>query len=447
MDAPSSHPRRLLTAALLTAAMALFATTSTAGEPLDCTDEDRHSIDLGEAWEVGLAVDPGADAQQARIRAATADGDHIGRLRLPTTEVDAEGDLGKRVSPGAERDQGRSLRASAGASLQLPLYDSVFDDQADAADLRLDGAQLDADAHRIDLHETIARAYIDAAIADERQRHIDERRHQLQALADTVQRRIDAGVEGGVERHAIDQATARIERQLTEATTAHEQALHTLSHLLDRCVRPRSMPSELDASPDPDRPERPDSPHLQALRLQGRIADADAQVLSHTDRLQLFGVATGRLYFSPAYDNLPEPEYFAGLTLRWRPDLRGTRQRQSQAQRHRARALDDEASELHRQQIQRLDAIALVDRRLQTQRQALHREIDQAKERRDAALARWDQGVGSWLDLIDADERLQDAQLALLDLHHQSLLHAVESAALTDDLTSLSTLLDQPPRD
>ena len=396
---------------------------------VECVDDhDRgQRVELQTMWDEVAELEPGYRSVDSAIDAAVADRDVVARWWFPDVEFDAEGDVGKRVSPGAERDQGVSARTNVGTTVSSLLFDNARRYDRRERSRRIEEQQAAAERFDDEIRVEIAGVYLEAQIAEAQLEFLESQRREFDELGDIVDHRIDRGVEGDYQRRVFEAADARLSRLVTEARQELEQAVAELSGYIDRCVVPAATnaylrPMELvdDARPHPA---------VEELERRAEAVEMAAEATERRDHLRLSLIGVGRLYLSPAYEQFPEPEYYTGLSGVWRPDVGGTRRLRSEAESARARALDDEARSLERRvERQRLRYMQLrraFDERLQ----AVKSERTESRRRTEAAVRRWQQGVEDWTEVVDAREELIDAELNELELYRemarQFIRHAV----------------------
>lgn len=449
----SPRPRpitaRLASALVAASTIAVLPVTDIAASSPDCPsaieyDELDH-MTLHQALGESTEIEPGYGATQSDLEAAEVERDQIDRQWLPQPEISSQGDIGKRVSPGAERDQGVSARASIHSSLSLLLYDSGRHWQRRLRDLQIDEAQATQEVFDVDFRTDVARAYVEAYTARSRREVLERERAFLDELADVVDRRVEAGVESDYQARVLEESRARARRLAGDAADEFEAAVIELSGYVDRCIAPDELATDVGAIADIDAPESP--PEVRQLRRRAASADADADATEAQGRFEFRAIGTGGLYFSPAYDNVPEPEYFSGVSGLWRPDLSGTRGLQADAQSQRAEALQQEADSLERQAQRRLDALTRRAEQLDDRRAALERQRDHTQQRAAAATARWEQGVEQWTEVVDARERLEEVRLDEIDLYAEEAQVIIEWTQLTGETERLSGWLNNDDGD
>ncbi len=430
---------------LLSLAMASTATASELEDYDRCADLEEDAISLTQLWQSSIDVEPGYDAAEQERLAEQAHRRSIDRERYPGVDIHAEGDGGKRVSPGAERDQGVSARANMGATLDWLLYDSARQPRRSEADLRVQQQQAASEAFDAEHRARISRAYTEAAYEEARHHLLQQQAQELDELADIVERRIDAGVEGEYEARILAEAIAGIERQVAEARRNRQASIVELSATVGQCATParKAFDVPIDDTTSPGLAIPDDSPTLRSLRLQAQTMDAASELSEADGRLQIFGVGSTSMYLSPAYDNLPEPEYFAGVAGRFRPDLRGSRSQRAQSESYRARALELEAQSLQRQLHRHHQQLRREQDDLSQRLDELDVHLERTEERVDITYRRWEQGVEQWIDVVDARSDRQELLLERMELHREVTHSMIDYAELSGDFQPFRQWMQQ----
>lgn len=388
------------------------------------------AVDLTEVLELAGSEVPAARAGELRQEALVALEQALAREGLPKVEFSAGGDGGQRARPGEERGVGTGVRGDAVAELTWTLADGAREAQRVELRERRRGAGLEAEVGLLRRQAEVTRVYLDAGMAWADWDALDERRRQWLELREVVARRHAAGVERAIQREQLEAALAGVERQQAAAGLRLREQSGVLSVLAGRPVRPRSWVGWTAAGAPVPAVEAAagESVAVEWRRQQARGERAGAEVARREDAWRLDVVGSAGAYGSQAFDRAIEPEYFLGLRASWRPDLAGDRRRRAQAAELRARALEAEAEELELEtRSRRAQAELLLGGRGEVEDARL-REWHQAKQLEQATRLRWQRGVGSWSDWLQAAERLDELETLGRRLDLQVALGLVDYA-------------------
>ncbi len=432
---------RWLVALLVGAVIAGGSLELEAAEKAGCEDgfDEADVVSLEQVWNEGQKGEAGYRAAEQMVAAAGAERREVDRLWFPEVVLESEGDVGKRVSPGAERDQGVSARAFTGASVTALFFDSARAWQREQRSRHLQQQEAASAVFDSEYRAQVARAYVEADFAAENLRRISEQRSVVDELARRVERRVDAGVEGDYQLRMLDEAKAQVERRFADAQQAQQVTAAELSALMDRCVMPASLTPDMEAVENFDKAT--DSPRVAYLRQQASASHAGAEFTRRQGQFQLRARGVIGAYFSPAYDQFPEPEYYGGLQGLWTPDFRGTRDLRGQSQKLQAQALEEEARSVQQTERLQSDRFEQYRQKVSERRMRSEEHLQRSESRSEAAVLRWRQGVGTWREVLDAGESLEQARLRHLELQFDMAMALIDYAELIGALDELPTWL------
>ncbi|MFU8806799.1 MAG: TolC family protein, partial [Bradymonadaceae bacterium] len=406
----------------------------------DCTQWD--SIALIDAWEAAEATAPRLDALASTRQALSLDIDVHRRERLPRLAVTLQGDVGQRARPGEERALGPGGRGDVGALIAWPLFES---------ERRALGQYLESLGEEADQRERLERShtrleitasYIEAHASIEAVDHLFATRQATRALVDLVQARVEEQVEAPYALMVIEQRHGQLDRELRRATARRDRALLELSNLAGRCVSPAPLaqtPEPMSSSVVAETHSLLKAQHHQAAALQAR-----AEAIRRAGLFDVTALGVAGLYGSRVFENRVQPDYYAGLTMTWRPDWTGIRRLQSQAEIHRGRALLEEVQATRQDLERELDALVLDFDELQALLTMIEAHATAARERQRVAQHRFEAGVETLTQLIEAHQALSELLATRLD--HQAAMHilGLRVAATTDTWERLPGWLGQP---
>lgn len=405
-----------------------------------CSDDALHEIEsLPEAWALAEAESPVLASLQLQEEAQRLDTYARDRERLPALTLQAEGDAGQRVSPGEERALGPSARGNTRALGEWILYDVGHQARRHADDLRLLEATAQTASRRHQERLRITGLLITLLTAQLEfqgyQAHQDAAAPILQAAL----RRAEAGVEPSGTTARVRRLQQSMDRDAQDARLRLQQARDALAVTTGLCltVAPEALEEVLlhPITTDDAPPAAP--PEARLFQTRADRLHAEARAVEQIDGFTASAFASAGLYVSRAYDRPVEPELFAGLSARWRPDLFGVRRAQAAPLTLRAAAAQEEARGVREEAAERLQQLRREARTLQEDLQeALDAASVQETEARRAQ-RRWEQGVGTWNDALEAltEHASLKSQAALLNDRYLFTLLAVAAAsgALQDD--------------
>jgi outer membrane protein TolC len=400
-------------------------------------------ITLADLWIEAGEREPGYLSTTEALRAESAVRGSIQREWFPTLALDGLGNYGQRLSPGEERSLGVGPRGELRLAGTWTLIDSGRRARSVEAAYRVQAAAIDAGEFDQRFRAGLASTYLHASLAEEsaavHARHIEE----LRTLEGLVRLRITEGIETRVAGEHLDQIISRAEFE-AEATARERDALRLeLSLMAGRCV----SPGRLD--PAPGFPEEAivdgaGTPASRSLLRQADALDARGRAADGTGtwQLQLLG-GTGPNY-SRAFDgDRIRNEYLVGAGVRWQPDLFGVGRRLGTADRARAGSLRAEAASLDRALEREMQGAVHDLDRLRASGDAISRELDLAENAVRAAALRWNEGVGSWQELLQTSEDLLAVRIRRLDWTGETATALITFGILSNNLDQITTWLGQ----
>ncbi len=384
-----------------------------------------------------LAGNPDIALADARLRAAQAQADSSRAARLPTLDGVA-GIGGGRPPPAVIPGAGHFKSAKYGAlnfQWDLDLWGGKRENWA-AAVGQTRAAEVDAQAARVELSASVARAYVQFAyawtqldVADaEQQRSVDARR--------LTRERVAAGIDNHSQLKQSDAEVASAEQQVLAARNAIADARIQLAILLgtgpDRGLslqRPSALPLAI-----------PGLPQVIPAELIGHRADLVAarwrvEAAEHTirsDKTQFLpnisiSALAGALAVGSANPfEFPAAFYGGGPALSL-PIFDGGRRRANLA--GADASYDQAVAQYDKVLIAALNDIAqqLTDvQSLQAQLQAQLQARDAAQAAWSLAEQRYHAGVGSYLEALVVRQQLLSADQKLADLHARQLDRSVQ---------------------
>ncbi len=418
----------------------ISATVSFEAEAADfggCADDEGEMLTIHQIWEEGRQQEPEFRAKQEMVAAEKSLSDALQLERRPSLSIEAEADGGQRVSPGEERALGVSARGNMRGVGSWTLFDGARSWRAREQTSRWEEAQAVGALFEHEYRMEVARVFVDAQIAEARLSSLEAEAVELNELAVVVAQRVDAGVDGTYEAQRMEEAIARSERLLSEAAHRKRRAIIELSDRTGRCVRPMEL--EMSSGEKTlEAEEYGGSPRVEIFSRQAETLEATSESTARQDwvMVRLFGAAG--LYASRAYDDLWEPEYFAGAQGVWRPDLFGIRRTRAQADMHRAQASRAQAEAEERAIRRERASFQQIQREAQDRRREFVRESELVAKRVEVASQRWQQGVGTWMEAIEARERRIDVELDRLDFEREvahSVVDYVDRSGQIDELS------------
>lgn len=444
LQAPSymAWPRRpalprLLALRLL--ALSLLVCAASAGQEPPLAPEP--TLSLSQAWRLARGLDPGYAVEADGLAAADAEREALRRDLWPELALEVGGDAGQRARPSEERAVGFGSRGDAVVRASWTVGDSARRARSQELERRraaIAAAGVVFDSGR---RAALARIYVEVGTLEQRHGLLAQQRRALESLAQRVRRRVEAGVERGAEAHWIDEALARSDRVLDDGARDLELARTELAGYLGGGVR---------VAPIAPRAPEPDDlagqllgPRTLLLERQAEALEARSEVLGQQGRWSVRLLAAGGSYFSEAFDDDYEPEYLAGFSARWSPDLGGARRQRALAEQHRARAARAEAArertdlELHRTLAQE------TWQRHGARLAVLEEELRRAEQLERVTTLRWGQGAERWRDVQGARERVQEAELRRLDAGRELARSLVDFAEAAGRLDALPAWLGQ----
>ena len=398
-------------------------------------------VSLDSVWRWTEEHRPGYEIARFEASATEAEMQALRREGWPAFSIEAGGDYGQRVRPGEERDQGIAGRGEVLARLDWSLLQSGRNARERALALRRLGVIEAGAAFDHALRAEVARIYVELALELDRQEILREGLEAFSRIAEVVERRNAEGVEPAGAVFRITERRAAFTIDLGEAGDRIDALTTQLAAITGRELRPANV--TLDPEAVLTRQSVAPNPRLAELRLQAEERRADAEVLRETDRwrVDLYGAAGP--YFSEAFDDRYEQEYFGGLRFIWSPDVAGVRRERSLAQRQRARALESEEADLRARFVERTEFIRRELRDYALRWSGKVEVIEQARNSERAAQLRWREGVGSWRDFADELDEAVEARLDEVAWRKSMADRVIEYAEITAGLDALPGWLGQ----
>jgi outer membrane protein TolC len=407
------------------------------------TPLDGEPLPLAAVWVLSREAEPGYSAAREAAAAEMAARNAVGRERLPVLALEAAGDQGQRARPGEERAIGVGARGDVRAIAGWTILDSSQGWRETERQRRVEEMRWAGEVFDADFRAAVGRVYLDVATEEARRLVVAAHRVDVAELARVIGLRREAGVEIEYDAFLIEEALARYDRRLAEATHRSEAAQAELAMLAGRCVRPTGLRPR--PPPLPAHSVATDAnPRVRLLRERAAAQAAAAGAVRRQDlwRLQILG-ATGP-YFSEAFADGPvEPEYIVGVSASWNPDLAGIRRTRAAAEAARARAVQHEAASEQRAVERELARLTVSWARFDERRRELDRELELTQRRANAAGLRWMAGVDRWREVVDAQERLLEVRLAQLELEREIALALIAYGERAGELDSLPSWLGQ----
>ncbi len=370
------------------------------------------SVTLSEVLQRAQALEPGLAVGERLVAAAEGEASAVRRERVPTLALEGMANWGQRVSPGEERALGVGERAELRALLEFGLLESGRQARLVAADRRVAEARADSASLAAGFEMEVAAAFVQSALALEFEATLEAHRAALAALEGPVRMRAEAGMVTAGDLARFEDEVVRSERGLVEAREVRAGADAVLRALAGSCVSARPLAPatrgvEVTAEGHPE---------VRRLREAAGSREAAARAIARQDRLSLGLVGSAGPTRSRAHDPGPvEQEYLLGITGQWRIDPGGVRSRLAQAERSRSSALVFQAEQLRREQERAIERTRLALDGAEARALLHEQEEAQAVESRRVAALRWEEGVGSWSELFQAEDRLRDARSATIE--------------------------------
>jgi outer membrane protein TolC len=378
--------------------------------------ETPELVSLPQVWERGRALEPGFQAARELEAAGVAARAAAVRSWIPTFQVETLWNHGQRTSPGEERVLGVGPRGDLRLLGNWTLLDGSRGDRLREAGAEMAAARAAGAVFDVEWRGMAARSWSAALVAERGTELLREHRIELDALGAVVERRARAGVEADWEVRLLQEARARAATRLATAEELRDARLTDLSRLVGACVRPEvpgGMPV-LHPSTDRTQPIDPSrDPRVHHLLELAAAREAQARAASHADRWSLAVVGGAGPTRSRAFDPGPvEYEYLAGVSGRLRLDAGGVQRMNRRSGEAEAQALRADAQSLELALTRELAVIETELGRMGARGEALQEAVDQADGSLEAARRRWEAGVDSWSQVMQAMERRLDAATA-----------------------------------
>lgn len=383
--------------------------------------------------EEALAQNQDLVIAAARVDEARALAGEVDSALFPT--IDARGSAARQRNstrtaispPGAPREFS-TYRATLNVSYELDLFGRIRA-SARAARAELEASEAARDAVRLALAAQVAKSYFNLRALDE-QVELTRRTVQLRDEAFALQKkRAEAGVIGDFELRPLEAETAGVRAQLPPLERDREREEAALALLLGRSpaqILDFSFRTKLVEDEKPGAPVLPAGMPSELLLRRPDIVEAERQLAAANARVaaaraEIFPsiVLTGALGSeSAALSNLFSPGaglWSVGLALAQPIFAGGRLEARSDAAAARERALVAQ----YRKTIQ----AAFTETRAALAVQARSRESYEAESARARALGetarlarlRYDNGIASQLDVIDAERGLLAARAARIE--------------------------------
>ena len=396
---------------------------------------------LVDVWESSIAVQPRylvgilyEEAGEAELLAYQLE-------RWPELSVEAGGDFGQRARPGEERDQGMAARGEILARVQWSLLESGRIARQRALELRRESLRESTSAFDLSFRADVARAYILASSALERESLLKEAQKNFSEISKAAHQRLREGIEHGSAKEQIEKSESTWNKHWHEAQANAAAAQLKLGLMADNL---QVQPKRIQLNEIPSDPIKPSpSPALAALRLEAKERRAQAEVISQSNRWRLDAIGQAGPYFSSAFDGNYEEEYFAGLRWSWSPDAAGVQRTRARAELRRANALTAEKAGMQRDWDQRIQELTAIFQSVPTQASDWNNTLVSAEASERISRLRWNEGVGSWQDRLEEGERLLSARLDELAWREQVALQFVEYAEKANLMHQLPTWIGQ----
>ena len=406
--------------------------------------EEPVPVSLQELWNATRTLEPGYRAAESTIAAGQAARSSVRREWAPSVSVEALGDHGQRLSPGEERVLGVGPRGDLRVVGSWTFLDAGRGARAREAELREAGARAGADLFDTTWRARAGTAWVEAAVAEATWAIRSVERAEVEALEAPVRARLEAGVDVAWEEHLLDEALARTTRLLADATLARDVARAELSALAGRCV----VPQQLAPRPGATLSAEGVPPEVRQLQLLADERESAARALAGQDRLQLQLTGITGPTRSRAFEDGPvRSEYLVGITGSWRPDLAGVGRQLASAEVAGSRAIRAQAESRSMELDREVERLQLVLEHADPRREGLRRESEQAARRLSGALQRWEAGVDRWTEVIQASDRVHQAQLLELELEREVALTLLRLGELTGRMDELPGILGQEGAD
>ncbi len=405
---------------------------------------DMAQDSLSSVWKWSIENEPAYGAEELRRKAAEISEQAVYRERWPTFSVEAAGDYGQRVRPGEERDRGLAGRGDILARLEWTLVESSRGVRERAVALRRAGLVESGAARDVTFRAMVGRTYVEAAFELDRHTILGAHRDAFQGVADLAELRVREGVEPAFALEWLEGRIKDLAVVLKESGESRDLRLLQLGILSGRAVSPHPVFLKEEALANMIKAaSRTDNPAVAALRLEADAIRSEAEAAGVNGLWQVTAFGAAGPYFSEAFDRSMEAEYFGGVRLTWSPDTASVRQSRALAERHRARALREDARSQSRKLERRIAEIERVADGFANRTADLNEAVHRAAVAVNGTRMRWEEGLGGWREWLDAKETLVNARLKELDWRHQCALLVVEYAEITNRMPDLPGWLGQ----
>jgi outer membrane protein len=312
----------------------------------------------------------------------------------------------------------------------------------EAARQELSGVQTDVRVVENRVAFEVARAYYDLLLARERLRVLAAERAARERQLRQVRDRFEIGEATRLDRLQAEVALANLRPEVLTAENTIRVALTRVNETLGRAPLEPFEPVESLAAPA-GRPELPDAagllnvasserPELRRYRLTRRVLE-EAEGVTRADVRPEISARASLGINSFQLDNLTRPSFHnwtMGVNVRWTLfdghrtastiEQYRSQRRQSQLEEEtfRARLASDleRSTGDWRQALETIDVAGLA--------------VEQAREMRRVAEEVFELGAATFLDVLDAERALRQAELSRLQASHAALLARAEIKAL-----------------
>lgn len=390
------------------------------GGPDPCTSDNHpEPITLEALWLEGATHEPGFRAAALRIASSERRQVASQRARFPQLGIDGVSNYGQRVSPGEERVLGVGPRSELRLLGEWIWLDPERGGLRTAVGLENQAVQAEEAFRTLQWQASRGYVYTEAVWVEARVQALEVHQALLDLLRSPVEMRVEMGVESSFDARRLTDALAQTARLLEDARARQSMVNADLSHLVGRCVRPvvRGPHDQDGARTHPDAAEvgAPDGvPEVLALRARAQAMEARATADAGRWQVGLTGSVgpTRSRAFSP---DPVEMESLVGVVARLRLDPAGQFRQQREAGRLEARALAADAEQRAVDLARESDRLEAERLQIESTLRGLAAEREARSEALNAALLRWDAGVGGWAELVQAAEEALDHAFLWLD--------------------------------
>jgi outer membrane protein len=394
-------------------------------------------LTLERAIELAMKLQPGLRQSKAQLEAAHGRADQSRVARRPTVSVAASLDAGSSQPRPCADDMTRTCggffdpSASTGLSAQANwrIYDfGLTRANIRAAELNADAAAAAVDTTMLDIRTDVEVAYLDA-VARRRLVQVAEATVRSEdAHLDQARRFVAAQAKDPIEVAQAQARDANAKSALAQAQSNEAIALANLRSAIG-WVEPNNSPIVSTSWPTPSEIDPPALAVLvegarkhrpEIVQLDREVAAAEANLdAAHAGRRPVLSATAGTQWSPDTNDATPEPSWNAGLTLSWSlfdggksaADARIARANVQGALAQRDVLLVSLTSQLD------LSRAQIVANRANVQ--ASTEAVTAARAQLQLAEARYRQGLGSQIELADAQTAITTAEGNLVQAEFQ----------------------------